>query len=92
VYTALGPLLAAGVSPVAPIQAYAVTAGNRWWLSPPQPLLQSLPPTTTPEQLEAGFKKLASEAERPPEAGGLVWLHRDEAYLPDPETGGRPGT
>jgi hypothetical protein len=83
VYTPLGPLLAAGVNPVAPIEAYAVTAGNRRWLSPMQPLLHTVPPGTTPEALEAGLKKLAGDAEAPPEAGGLVWLHREEPYLPD---------
>lgn len=83
VYTPLGPLLVDGVSPVHPIQAFAITTGDREWMSVEQPLLSSLPPTSSLEQLERGLDHLRDTAEQPPVAGNLIWLNREEPFLPE---------
>lgn len=84
VYTPLGPLIACGLNPTAPIRAFAVTAGGRWWHSPLQPLVTRVPPGSTAEQLTEGLKRLVDDAEPPPKANGLIWLSREEPFLPEP--------
>jgi hypothetical protein len=81
IYTPLGPVLAAGINPFVPLQAFAITTGGREWLSPAQPLVQTPPPAMTMERVADGLRRLAESSEPPPESGGLVWLTREEPHL-----------
>ena len=83
VYTPLGPLLAAGIDPLSPIEAFAVTTGERWWFSPLQPLLGSPVPGIGPAALAEGLGALRNEATLPPSADRLIFLHPEHPYLPD---------
>jgi hypothetical protein len=84
VSTPLGALLASGVDAFSPIEAFAVTTADRQWLSPPRALIRGVPPATTKQQLDAGLNKLTEEAELPPAADWLVWLPREDPFLPEP--------
>lgn len=86
VYTPLGPMLAAGIDPFSMIRAVLTTTGGKEWLSPALPLIQSVPPNVTPEQLSAGLEGLKSHAEVPPRVGGEIALSLEEPFLPDPSS------
>lgn len=88
VYTPLGPMLAAGISPVHEITAFALDSRGHEWEGIPQPLLRWIPPISTPEQLFSGLERIGAESESAPTAGNLLWLQREQPYLPDPETTG----
>lgn len=90
IYTPLGPMLAAGIHPLGPLEGVAITTGGREWLSPPQPLIKSLPPVSSADQLSRGLEYLRNSADRPPTVGNEVGLLRDEPFLPD-EPLSRPG-
>jgi hypothetical protein len=81
IYTPLGPMLAVGINPFVPLQAFAITTGGREWFSPPQALVQAPPPGVTLERLADGLRRLAGSSDRPHEAEGLVWLMREEPHL-----------
>jgi len=82
IYTPLGPLLRAGLNPVADLQAFAVTA-EREWFSPIQPLIHSQPPApVTPNLLHQGLEKLRDEAEEPPRVGNVIALNEEQPHLP----------
>jgi hypothetical protein len=87
IYTPLGPMLAAGISPFDLVQAVAVTAGGREWLSPPNPLIQSIPPIVSPELLAKGLERLRDLAESPPRLGSEIGLLPEEPYLIDAPPG-----
>jgi hypothetical protein len=82
VYTPLGPMLAAGISPFGLVEAFAVTTGERDWSASPQPLIYALPPTTDKEQLGKGLARLRDEAETPPIVGEQIALKRELPMLP----------
>lgn len=82
-YTPLGPMLAAGISPFGTIEALAITTGGKEWLSPPQPLLQSIPPVGPPELLQTGLERLREEAEAPPLVGYEIGLKEEKPFLVD---------
>lgn len=81
IYTPLGPILAAGIDPTASLEAFAVTTGDHWWISPPQALIQALPPGMNEDQLGAELTKLKAAAEVPPSHDRQVYLR---ATLPIP--------
>jgi hypothetical protein len=83
IYTPLGPMLAAGISAVAPLEAFAITTGGGEWFSPPTPIIQATPPGMTLEQLADDLNVLREGAESPPEVEGLVWLAREDPHLLD---------
>jgi hypothetical protein len=83
IYTPLGPMLASGIDPFDIIEAVVVTTGGREWLSPPQPLIQSMPPNVAPDLFRAGLKELRDKAEAPPVLGNEVGLLEEEPYLID---------
>lgn len=83
VTTPIGPMLKAGLDPLSPVQAFAVTTGDLEWFGPPEPLVRAVPPFSTLERLMGDLAKLAEAAELPPSVGGLVWLMPEEPYLPD---------
>jgi hypothetical protein len=76
-------MLAAGIDPAAPIQAFAVTTGNRWWHSPRQPLIGTSPPGLDVERFVQSIHDLRATAGVPPSADRLVFLAREEPCLPD---------
>jgi hypothetical protein len=82
IYTPLGPMLAAGISPVGAVEAFALTTGGRCWSAPAQPLIRSLPPVMTNEQLGEGLARLREEAEPPPIVGAQIALHQELPLLP----------
>jgi len=76
-------MLAAGIHPFDLVEGIAITTGGREWLSPPQPLIKSVPPVSTAQQLSEGLKQLRDSAEAPPVVGNEVGLHREDPYLLD---------
>lgn len=88
VHTPLGPMLAAGIDPFSDVEAYVMTAGDREWLAPPQPLIQGLMPPMTPDLLWQGLTRLKDEAELPVRTGHLIGLKREEPYLPPDDSDG----
>lgn len=83
VYTPLGPMLAAGISLFLPLEAFATTTGGHEWLSPPQPLVQSMPPVSSTEQVQRGLERLREEAQPPPLVGNEIGLAREKPRLID---------
>jgi hypothetical protein len=81
IYTPLGPMLAIGINPFTPVEAFAITTGGREWFSPPQPLIAPPPPGIEPESFLRGLKDLAEAAEAAPSAGHIVFLAADEPRL-----------
>jgi hypothetical protein len=82
VYTPLGPMMSAGISPFGEVEAFAATTGGRSWSAPPQPLIHALPPLVTDEQLGEGLTRLREEADRPPVVGEQIALHQVLPVLP----------
>lgn len=83
VYTPLGPLLATGVNPFDILEAFAITVGGREWFSPPQPLIQSIPPVMSADLLRDGLQRLRDDAEKPPVVGNEVGLKEEQPLLPE---------
>jgi hypothetical protein len=69
-HTPLAPMLAAGVDPVSPIEAFAVTTGDQWWYSPPQRLISQPPPGLDVERFAQSLGDLRDAAEVPPQPTG----------------------
>jgi hypothetical protein len=88
IYTPLGPMLAAGINPFALVEPFAVTTGEREWSAPPQPLIHSLPPMTSNEQLGKGLARLRDEAEPPPIVGEQIALKQELPVLPGEDVEG----
>lgn len=82
-YTPLGPMLASGISPVDVVEALCITTGGREWLSPPQPLIASIPPVGSAERFNEGLEQLRSSSEAPPVVGNEISLAIEEPYLVD---------
>lgn len=87
VYTPLGPMMSAGINPFGEVEAFAATAGGRWWSAPLQPLIHSLPPLVTDKQLGEGLTRLREKAEPPPVVGEQIALHQVQPVLPEEGTG-----
>lgn len=83
IYTPVGPLLAAGVNPVVPIQAFAVTTGGRWWYAPPQMLISEPPPGISLEAFGESIAAISDASSVPPSADRLIWLAHEEPFLPE---------
>jgi hypothetical protein len=83
VYTPLGPMMSAGISPFGEVEAFAATAGGRSWSAPLQPLIHTLPPLVTDEQLGEGLTRLREEADPPPVVGEQIALHQVLPVLPE---------
>lgn len=79
----LGPMIKAGIDPFSPVEAFAVTTGDREWFGPPQPLVHTLPPETTPERLIADLDRIAERSDLPPAVGPLIALNPETPFLPD---------
>lgn len=82
VYTPLGPMMAAGISPFGELEAFAVTTGGRNWSAPLQPLIHSLPTLLTEEQLSKGLARLREQSDKPPAVGEQIALHQEIPVLP----------
>lgn len=82
-YTPLGPMLAAGISLFGEVEALAITTGGREWMSPPQPLLQSMPPMVTHDLLKTGLERLRDDGEAPPLIGREIGLKEETPFLVD---------
>jgi hypothetical protein len=74
VSTPMGPLLSAGLSPVEPIIAFAITTGGRRWQSPPQMLISAPPRGISLEHFSDDLATLRDAAVAPPDRrpAGLV--------------------
>ena len=83
VYTPLGPMLATGINPFDIVEAIAITTGGREWISPPNPLIQSIPSHVSGEQLEDGLDRLRQEVDAPPVTGNEVGLLEGRPVLAD---------
>jgi hypothetical protein len=83
IYTPLGPMLAAGVNPFAVLEAFVVTTGGREWFAPPQPLIQSVPPVSSADQLRTGLERIRDAADIPPMVGRELALAREKPQLID---------
>ncbi len=81
VYTPLGPMLAAGINPFDVLEGVAITTGGREWISPPSPLIQSIPSSVSHDQLGNGLNRLRNEAETPPATGNEIGLLEEEPFL-----------
>ena len=88
IYTPLGPMLAAGINPFAPVEAFAVTSGEREWSAPAQPLIYALPPMTDNAQLGKGLARLRDVAEPPPIVGEQIALKQELPVLPGEDVEG----
>jgi len=83
VYTPLGPMLVAGISPFDYVEALAITTGGREWVGPPQPLIASIPPVASVEVFKEGLEALRGSSESPPIVGDEISLRVEEPYLVD---------
>jgi hypothetical protein len=82
VTTPLAPMMAAGLDPFSPVQAFVVTTGDQAWFGPLEPLVHYVPPFSR-ERLIDDFVNLTEAAEVPPAVEGLIWLMPEEPYLPE---------
>lgn len=86
--TPLGELMKAGVDTRSPIQAFAVTTGEKEWFGTPKPLVepeQAITIGSTPDRLIEDLNKLAETSELPAATlgGTLIALKREAPYLPE---------
>src|SRR4051794_38688160 len=81
-----GPILAAGIDPTAPLEAWAATTEGREWYRPAQPLVwRSAPKPLSERQTAEGLARLQMASEVPPALGDrVVLLYQEQPYLPDP--------